>query len=988
MDTSLYDEFGNYVGPELSESESESESKSKSGHGHEPVDNDWADEEGPSFSQAPNQPTTSSEIVPLHQSAQRVVLHEDKQYYAGAAVVYPGAEVLVEEEDTQPLETPLVRPIKHVLFEDVENRMPETSFSFEYLAGLMDHPGLVRHVAIAGHLHHGKTGLVDMMVQETHGKEWNPDTEYRYTDTRKDEQERGLSIKAVPMALVMPTIAGKSYLINAIDTPGHANFVDEQVAAIRLADGAVIVIDAAEGVMIQTEKAIENSLLAGLSIVVVVNKIDRLFLELKLPADDAYHKLCQTLEDVNAAAQKVVPHSTRIDPAAGNVVFASSKYGFCFSLQSFAFRYAKLYEGRMNYKDFAKRLWGNMYFNEETRKFGVNPVGNFSKRSFVQFILEPIYKIFSHVLSCDAPDLIPILQEINVQLKPSEFYLDAMPLLKIVLARYFENCSALVQAIVDHIPSPDIAAKTKIPLIYSGDETSELAVVMKNCDSSSHAPFMLHIAKLIPRADASEFDSFGRVFSGTVKLGDMVRVLGEGFSVDDEEDMSIKQITKIWIYEARYRIEVNQVKAGNLALFEGIDATINKTATVTSASNQSEVHIFRPLQFRTKSLVKIAIEPINPADLPKILDGLRKLNKSYPLLTTKVEESGEHIVFCNGELYGDCVLHDLRKMYSQESEIKVADPVVAFSETVSETSSIWCFAQTPNKKNKLTMLAEPLQPGLAFDIEMEKIRLLQPKTVSDFFVNKYGWDLLSSRSVWSFGPDSQGPNIIVDDTLPALTNKKLIYSVKDSIIQGFQWAAREGPLCDEPIRNVKFRLTNAIIADSPLMRSGGQIIPTSRRVAYSAFLLAVPRLMEPVYYAEIIAPADAVKAVFNVLSRRRGHVVAELPKPGTPLYIVQAYLPIIDSFGFETDLRTHTMGQAFCSCVFDHWEIVPGDPLDKRIPVRPLEPASAQGLARDFMVKTRRRKGLAEDVSINKFFDDEMFIELAKHEESMSSSNE
>ena len=240
--------------------------------------------------------------------------------------------------------------------------------------------------------------------------------------------------------------------------------------------------------------------------------------------------------------------------------------------------------------------------------------------------------------------------------------------------------------------------------------------------------------------------------------------------------------------------------------------------------------------------------------------------------------------------------------------------------------------------------------------------------------------MLASRSVWSFGPETQGPNMMVDDTLGHQVDKKLLYSVKDSIVQGFQWAAREGPLCDEPIRNVKFRLTDALIADSPILRSGGQIIPTSRRVAYSAFLLATPRLMEPIYYVEILAPADAVKAVFNVLARRRGHVVAEIPKPGTPLYIVQAYIPVIDSFGFETDLRTHTMGQAFCSLVFDHWEIIPGDPLDKSIPVKPLEPATGASLARDFMVKTRRRKGLTEDVSINKFFDDEMFLELAKYD--------
>lgn len=70
----------------------------------------------------------------------------------------------------------------------------------------------------------------------------------------------------------------------------------------------------------------------------------------------------------------------------------------------------------------------------------------------------------------------------------------------------------------------------------------------------------------------------------------------------------------------------------------------------------------------------------------------------------------------------------------------------------------------------------------------------------------------------------------------------------------------------------------------------------------------------------------------------------------------QAFLPVIESFGFETDLRYHTQGQAFCASVFDHWAIVPGDPLDKSIVLRPLEPAPIQHLAREFMVKTRRRK--------------------------------
>ncbi|KAK3272141.1 hypothetical protein CYMTET_19541 [Cymbomonas tetramitiformis] len=131
---------------------------------------------------------------------------------------------------------------------------------------------------------------------------------------------------------------------------------------------------------------------------------------------------------------------------------------------------------------------------------------------------------------------------------------------------------------------------------------------------------------------------------------------------------------------------------------------------------------------------------------------------------------------------------------------------------------------------------------------------------------------------------------------------------------------------------------------------------------------------------EVQTPADCMASIYTVLSKRRGHVTADLPKPGTPIYLLKAFLPAIESFGFETDLRYHTQGQAFCLSYFDHWSIVPGDPLDRSIELRPLEPSPVQHLAREFMVKTRRRKGMNEDVSINQFFDDPMLLELARQD--------
>lgn len=151
--------------------------------------------------------------------------------------------------------------------------------------------------------------------------------------------------------------------------------------------------------------------------------------------------------------------------------------------------------------------------------------------------------------------------------------------------------------------------------------------------------------------------------------------------------------------------------AGNWVLIDGIDQSITKTATVSHPEFKG-LDIFKPLEFHTEAVVKVACEPLNPSELPKMLEGLRKINKSYPLARTKVEESGEHIIFGTGELYLDTILNEMRTQFS-EVEIKVSEPFVSFCETVSDTSSVKCFAETPNKKNQMAMIAEPLDKGLA-----------------------------------------------------------------------------------------------------------------------------------------------------------------------------------------------------------------------------------------------------------------------------------
>ncbi|CAM8955295.1 unnamed protein product [Rhodiola kirilowii] len=852
MDDSLYDEFGNYIGPEIEsdrESDGEEDEEMEDKRAEEEEEEEAASDGEDARDRANGWITASNDIDVDNE----IVLAEDKKYYPTAEEVYgEDVETLVMDEDDQPLEMPIIKPVKNLKFE------------------------------------HGKTVFTDMLVEHTHRIstfDAHSEKHMRYTDTRIDEQERRISIKADGNS--------KSYLCNVMDTPGHVNFSDEMTAALRLADGAVLIVDAAEGVMVNTERAIRHAIQERLPIVLVINKVHRLITELKLPPKDAYHKLRHTLEVINshiAAASSTTGTTQILDPAAGNVLTISAL--------------------------------GDIYYLPDTRCFKKKPPASGGERSFVEFVLEPLYKIYSQVIGEHKRSVETTLAEFGV---------------------------VLANAAYKHIPSAKEAAQRKIDHIYTGPKDSTIYKAMIDCDPSG--PLMVNITKLYPKADCSTFDAFGRVFSGEEKA-------------------------KLWVYQARYRIPISKAPPGSWVLIEGIDVSIMKSATICNMEYDENMYVFRPLLFNTLPLAKTAT-PLNPSELPKMVGGLRKISKSYPLAITKVEESGEHTILGTGELYLDSIMKDLRELYS-EVEVKVADPVVSFCETVVESSSMKCFAETPNKKNKITMIAEPLERGLAEDIENGVVSIDWPrKTIGDFFQKKYDWDLLAARSVWAFGPDKQGPNILLDGTLSSEVDKSLLNAVKDSIVQGFQWGAREGPLCDEPIRNVKFKIVDAKIAPEPLNRGSGQIIPTARRVAYSSFLMATPRLMEPVYCVEIQTPTDCVSAIYTVLSRRRGHVTADVPQPATPAYIVKAFLPVIESFGFETDLRYHTQGQAFCLSVFDHWAIVPGDPLDKSIVLQPLEPAPIQHLAREFMVKTPRRKGMSEDVSVNKFFDEAMVVELA-----------
>ena len=312
-------------------------------------------------------------------------------------------------------------------------------------------------------------------------------------------------------------------------------------------------------------------------------------------------------------------------------------------------------------------------------------------------------------------------------------------------------------------------------------------------------------------------------------------------------------------------------------------------------SDHKDACTIRAMKYSVSPVVRVAVEPKNPADLPKLVEGLKRMAKSDPLVQVTTEESGEHIIAGCGELHVEICIHDLIEEFAK-IEITQSKPVVSYKETISEKSNQMCLAKSPNKHNRLYCMAEPMSDDLTQEIEDGK---LGPKDEAKArvrkLVDKFGWDSSEAKKLWTFGPDNMGPNILVDAT----KSVQYLNEIRDSMESAFQWVTKEAVLTEEAMRGVRFNILDVVLHSDAIHRGGGQIIPTARRVYYAAELTASPRLQEPVYTCDITCPSDAVGGVYSCLAQRRGIVINEEPMTGTPLSIVKAYLPVSESFGIS-----------------------------------------------------------------------------------------
>jgi len=252
-------------------------------------------------------------------------------------------------------------------------------------------------MSVIAHVDHGKSTLTDSLVAAAGIIAAAKAGDQRFMDTRADEQERGITIKSTSISLYY-NYKGEDYLINLIDSPGHVDFSSEVTAALRVTDGALVVIDCVEGVCVQTETVLRQALAERIRPVLMINKLDRAIQELQLDPEDAYRTFQRAIESANvviATYQDPALGDPQVYPEKGTVAFGSGLHCWGFTLA----RFARMYSEKMGVdpKKLMEKFWGDWYYDAKGKKWTSQPVsveGKPLKRAFCQFVLDPIYQLF------------------------------------------------------------------------------------------------------------------------------------------------------------------------------------------------------------------------------------------------------------------------------------------------------------------------------------------------------------------------------------------------------------------------------------------------------------------------------------------------------------------------------------------------------------------------------------------------------------------
>uniref|UniRef100_A0A7N6BKJ4 Elongation factor-like 1 n=1 Tax=Anabas testudineus TaxID=64144 RepID=A0A7N6BKJ4_ANATE len=586
--------------------------------------------------------------------------------------------------------------------------------SLEKIIALQRNAANIRNLCILAHVDHGKTTLADCLVASNGIISSRLAGKLRYLDSREDEQIRGITMKS--SAISLHYRQGEEYLLNLIDSPGHVDFSSEVSTAVRLCDGAIIVVDAVEGVCPQTQVVLRQAWLENIRPVLVINKIDRLIMELKLTSQEAYTHLQKILEQVNAvtgtlfsskvleeraekqkeeekdsetsSGEQVYNWSAGLDeaddsnlyfsPDQGNVVFASAIDGWGFSIQQFA----HIYSQRMGIKEqvLLKTLWGDFYLNSKAKKIMKGAQAKGKKPLFVQFVLDNIWSLYDAVVNKrDKEKVEKVVASLGVKVMARDSrHSDPKVLLSAISSQWLPLSQAVLAMVCEKLPSPlDIAAERVEKLLSVGtrrfdslpEQTQELK---KGISTYTHT----HKHTVLPDGcSASD-------------------------SVPEVPHLSCCSMESLYLLMGRELEELEEVPAGNVLGVRGLEDCVLKSATL---STSPACPPFIPLNFEATPIVRVAIEPKHPSEMPKLVRGMRLLNQADPCAEVLIQETGEHVLVTAGEVHLQRCLADLRDRFAK-IEISASKPIIPFRETVVRPPKVDMVNEDLGKQQKVAII--------------------------------------------------------------------------------------------------------------------------------------------------------------------------------------------------------------------------------------------------------------------------------------------
>ena len=708
----------------------------------------------------------------------------------------------------------------------------------------------IRNIGIVAHIDHGKTTMTDsiiaaagLMREELAGKQL-------LMDFYELEQERGITINAANISVVYK-YEDQAYLINLIDTPGHVDFGGDVIRAMRAVDGVIVLVDAVEGVMPQTETVLRQALRENCKPVLFVNKVDRLINELKVDEKEMQERLLKVIAKVNLLIRKYAPEQfkdkwqVRVDN--GSVVFGSALYKWAVSvpqMQKTGIGFKEVYE----------------YCKQEKQD-------ELSKKS-------PLYK-------------------------------------------------AIMDMVIKHLPSPVEAQKYRIPDIWSGDLESETGKAMLNCDENGPLAMMVTDVTVDPHAGEV---ATGRVFSGTVKKGLKVKLIGS------KREANIQQVS---LYMGPERVNIDEVPAGNIAALVGLK-DIKVGETIASA----DIQPFESFKSSVEPVITVSIEAKRTADLPKLIEVLNKITKEDPnIVVTINQETGEHLLSGMGELHLEVTKYRIE--VDNGIPIEMSNPLVVYRETITTKSPVLT-GRSPNKHNDFMISVEPMSEEMLNKLIEAKIEgKIRKKDVDKIAkLEEIGLSSDDAKRVWWVHNNC----ILIDNT----RGVQAIQEIQELVCQGFIDAMNEGPLAKEKCLGVIVRLQDARLHEDAIHRGPAQVLPAVTRTIYACMLSAKPVLLEPRQKLFINIPQEYMGAVTKELQQRRA-TIEEIKAEGDATIII-AIAPVKELIGFSSAIRSATQGRAIWTAEFYDYKPLP------------------ENLQKEVIKEVRTRKGLEPEPKSPEYF--------------------